>query len=110
MNQSGLRSVPRSTRRGGWTIPRQAAFLQTLASTRSVGKAARAAGMSRESAHRLRKREPEGLFAAMWDGCFASKVTRTREEIDEGHIRLIRLACGPEGASFRFDRAARSRS
>lgn len=28
---------------------------------------ARAAGMSRESAYRLRKRDPHGLFAAAWD-------------------------------------------
>ena len=38
-----------------------------LARTRSVTRAARAAGMSRESAYRLRNRDPDGLFAAAWD-------------------------------------------
>ena len=54
-------------RRDGWTPARQLAFLETLARTRSIAAAARAAGMSRESAYRLRTRDPQGLFAAAWD-------------------------------------------
>jgi hypothetical protein len=54
-------------RRDGWTPERQLRFLDTLARTRSVTRAARAAGMSRESAYRLRGRKDGALFAAAWD-------------------------------------------
>jgi len=54
-------------RRDGWTPERQLRFLNTLARTRSVTRAARAAGMSRESAYRLRARKDGALFAAAWD-------------------------------------------
>ena len=53
-------------RRDGWTPQRQFALLDTLARTHCIAKAARAAGMSRESAYRLRARDPNGLFAAAW--------------------------------------------
>lgn len=58
-------------RRDGWTPERQLAFLDALAGTRNVTKAARAAGMSRESAHRLRDRCEDGLFALLWDRILA---------------------------------------
>jgi hypothetical protein len=58
---------PLGIRRDGWTIRRQFAFLDTLARTRSVTRAAKAAGMSRESAYRLRRRPSSALFAAAWD-------------------------------------------
>ena len=56
------------TRRDGWTAERQLRFLDALARTRSVTRAAACAGMSRESAYRLRKRRDGALFAAAWDG------------------------------------------
>jgi hypothetical protein len=56
-----------STRRDGWTIRRQFAFLDALVRTGSVIAAASAAGMSRESAYRLRRRASAALFAAAWD-------------------------------------------
>ena len=66
-------------RRDGWTPQRQLAFLDTLAHTRCIAKAARAAGMSRESAYRLRARDPHGLFAAAWDRALKShNVERTK--------------------------------
>jgi hypothetical protein len=61
------RACPERCRRDGWTAERQLRFLDTLARTRSVTAAARAAGMSRESAYRLRKRKDGALFAAAWD-------------------------------------------
>ena len=61
------RACPEPCRRDGWTIRRQLAFLDTLARTGSVTAAARAAGMSRESAYRLRRRNFAALFAASWD-------------------------------------------
>jgi hypothetical protein len=54
-------------RRDGWTPMRQLRFLDGLARTRSVVKAAAFAGMSRESAYRLRERKDGALFAALWD-------------------------------------------
>ena len=64
-------------RRDGWTPQRQLAFLDTLARTHCIAKAARAAGMSRESAYRLRARDPNGLFAAAWARALKShKVER----------------------------------
>ena len=52
-----------SFRRDGWTPQRP---LDTLARSRCIAEAARAAGMSRESAYRLRARGPNRLFAAAW--------------------------------------------
>src|SRR3954462_8865347 len=59
------------TRRDGWTPERQLRFLDALARTRSISKAAAAAGMSRESAYRLRERREGALFAALWDEALA---------------------------------------
>jgi hypothetical protein len=53
-------------RRDGWTAERQLGFLDVLAATRSITRAAAAAGMSRESAYRLCKRRDGALFAAAW--------------------------------------------
>ena len=66
-------------RRDGWTPDRQLLFLDALARTRSVTSAARAAGMSRESAYRLRNREPHGLFAATWDQALGTTPSIVRE-------------------------------
>ena len=85
-------------RHDGWTVARQAHFLHILAVTRSVTSAARSVGMSRESAHRLRARDPSGLFAAMWARCFAPTSTpRSAAEVDESHRRVIAIACGALG-------------
>ncbi len=68
MGQSESRSE-RQTRRDGWTVERQLAFLAALTRTRCVTEATRVAGMSRESAYRLRHRAE--LFAALWDRALA---------------------------------------
>jgi hypothetical protein len=68
MGQRESRS-PRKTRRDGWTAERQLRFLAALCETRSITTAACTAGMSRESAYRLRDRAE--LFAAFWDRIFA---------------------------------------
>ncbi len=49
-----------------WTPERQRIFLHWLERTRSASQAAARAGLSRESAYRLRARDPGGLFALMW--------------------------------------------
>lgn len=94
----------RPARHDGWTPQRQLDFLDALARTRSVARSARAAGMSREGAYRLRARDPHGLFAAAWDRALA--LPRSQQQIDEGHIRVIRLGCGPEADKLRIRRVA----
>lgn len=59
--------VPLRARRDGWTVERQCGFLAALYWTGSVAAAARAVGMGRESAHRLRARAGAESFAAQWD-------------------------------------------
>jgi hypothetical protein len=59
-------------RRDGWTAERQLHFLDALTQTRSVIRAAASAGMSRESAYRLRSRASGGLFALLWDRALAT--------------------------------------
>ena len=91
MDQRESRSR-RCVRRDGWTPERQLRFLDALASTRSVVQAAAFAGMSRESAYRLRNRAGGALFAALWDRALAAPAG-----VPEVHIadlpdgRLARL-------------------
>lgn len=95
-------STPRRIRRDGWTIDRQVKFIMALNATGSVTRAAAAAGMSRESAYRLRKRDNGGLFTLLWRAAFAPTTrTPTRRELYESHIATIRRGCGTEGSNFR---------
>jgi hypothetical protein len=59
--------VPVKSRRDGWTAARQLAFILRLALIGGVAAAAKAVGMSRESAYRLRGRPGAASFAAAWD-------------------------------------------
>jgi hypothetical protein len=77
-------------RADGWTAGRQLRFLGALADTRSVSKAADAAGMSRESAYRLRGRREGVLFAALWDEALAARP-------DEVHTAAL-----PDGPILRL--------
>lgn len=90
------------TRRDGWTAERQLRFLDALAGTRSVSRAAAAAGMSRESAYRLRDRRDGALFAALWDRILRPDFG-PRAEVDIGSFStggLMRLL----GTHFRRER------
>ena len=59
--------VPTRARHDGWTPARQHAFLAALGRTGQVGLAARAVGMTHQTAWRLRKRVGAESFAAAWD-------------------------------------------
>lgn len=59
--------VPVRPRGDGWTPGRQLAFILRLALLGGVAAAAKAVGMSRESAYRLRDRPGAASFAAAWD-------------------------------------------
>lgn len=56
----------RRARRDGWTAHRRGLFLDTLRATLNVRAAARAAQMSAQTAHDLRRRDPD--FARAWAG------------------------------------------
>ena len=53
--------------RAQWTPAKQRIFLAALLETGSVARAARAAGMSRSSAHRLRQRLAGTPFDRSWN-------------------------------------------
>jgi hypothetical protein len=54
-------------RANGWTVLAQRRFIHALSVMGSVGAAARAVGIGRVSAYRLREREGAESFAAAWD-------------------------------------------
>jgi len=62
-------------RADGWTPDTQANFIRALTAMGSVGKAARAVGMGRASAYRLRERPAAASFAAAWDRAIATGRT-----------------------------------
>ena len=83
---------PRRIRRDGWTPERQLRFLDVLASTRSVAKAAASAGMSREGAYRFRERRDGALFGALWDRVLAPGPCSSEvhmEEFSDGRIARL---------------------
>jgi hypothetical protein len=62
-----------------WTTVKVRVFLGALADLGRVGEAARAVGMSRQSAYRLRERLGEGaLFARAWDRAQAEGQAKRR--------------------------------
>ena len=63
--RSGQAGKPRPPRHDEWTRAKMVAFLRELAASQSVSQAARAAGMGRQSAYKLRQRVRG--FAAAWD-------------------------------------------
>lgn len=68
-NPDEYRWVPvrRRPRLDGWTEEKQRRFIEVLADTGLVGHAAKAVGMTRESAYRLRRAPHAGAFARAWD-------------------------------------------
>jgi len=88
MSASDSSHQGRRIRRDGWTAERQLHFLDALAASGSVRKAAASAGMSRESAYRLRERKDGALFAALWDRAFQP----ARAEVHIGVLSDGRIA------------------
>ena len=104
-------SRPRRPRRAReWSPERAVTFIVTLAATRSVTLAARAAGMSRKSAYALRGRD--AAFASAWlaavraaaprlvQGDKVDKVDRPPTPPRQGNTLLARLACDEAFAGF----------
>lgn len=60
-------AVPRRRRADGWTPEKQREFIEILADSGSVVGAARAVGLSKQSAYALRRSKGAEGFAAAWD-------------------------------------------
>ena len=75
----------RPARSNDWTNAKAVTFIVTLAATRSVTLAARAAGMSRKAAYALRDRDAR--FADAWRQAFAIQTIRRQgnkvEEVED---------------------------
>jgi hypothetical protein len=91
IDRESASALPR-IRRDGWTPERQLRFLQALAGTRSIAKAAASAGMSRESAYRLRNRRDGVLFGLLWDHVLAPEPPRREvhsERLTDGQLARL---------------------
>lgn len=74
---SGFTPVPLARARcDGWSAVVQERFVRALDAMGSVGPAARAVGMSRTSAYRLRERSGAESFAAAWDRALSNGRVR----------------------------------
>lgn len=69
-----------------WTMPKVTAFLDALARCGQVAEAARAVGMSRQSAYRLRQRLQGTRFAAAFEGARRQGI-RARAEASRERTR-----------------------
>lgn len=64
------RQTTRTQRHDAWNKHKMAQFLRELAATHSVGQAAKAVGMSRQSAYKLRARLKGEPFDIAWETAF----------------------------------------
>ena len=66
-------------RRNGWTAEKQRAFIDVLSKIGLVSEAAKAAGMSRKSAYKLRERTGAESFAWAWDTALMMGQDKVRD-------------------------------
>jgi hypothetical protein len=102
--RSSTTSPARRIRKDGWTTDRQVKFIIALNKTRSVTRAAAAAGMSRESAYRLRDRPGHSDFARAWDAAVADKGHKPEAE---SHTRARPVTLDPSREGHESHAAAR---
>ncbi len=81
--------VPVRARKDGWTAERQREFIRLLHVMRNIGKAAKAVGMSRRSAYRLRERPGAESFAAAWDSAFALRPPPATSSVSQLWYRAL---------------------
>ncbi|MEE4537708.1 MAG: hypothetical protein V2J51_04355, partial [Erythrobacter sp.] len=100
-------SLAHPGRHDGWTPARQATFLRALASTQSVAKAARAAGMSRQSAYGLRARLKGEPFDLAWHAAMRCRFDALAEAAMERALNGVEVPHFHKGelihTSRRFD-------
>ncbi len=68
--------VPTRARHDGWTPDKQGAFIDALAETGCVDRAAKVAGMSVQSAYRLRRRADAQAFRLAWEAALDMAISR----------------------------------
>lgn len=73
--------VPRRTRKDGWTVERQRAFIDTLARSGSLRVAAAVVNMSEAGAIYLRTQPGAESFDAAWDAAVATGSERVRNRL-----------------------------
>jgi len=87
----------RAARRDGWTAERIVAFLECLCEQADIGRACTRVGLSRQSAYRLRRRDP--LIAAAWEVALQvahdAKVARMMAAIPKRSLRTLSILSEP---------------
>ena len=78
-------------RHDGWTQARQARFLRELAATHCVSAAARAVGMTRQSAYKLRNRLKGEPFDVAWQAAFWCQYDALAEAVIERAIHGVEV-------------------
>jgi hypothetical protein len=109
--------VPLRARRDDWTAERQRAYIQALSRGLRPGRAARALGLSRQTAYALRRHPGGESFAAAWDAAiiaarrrrFALREPSEWERAIEGIPRPVRHRGRIVAVERRFDNAALQR-
>ena len=110
---AGVELVPiaappgRALRHDGWTPEKQAIYLEALATDHNVSRAAKAAGMSRAAAYKLRARLKGEPFDLAWDAAFqcsfdalgAAAMDRALNGVERHHYYKGELV----GTSRKFD-------
>ncbi len=84
-------------RHDGWSADRQVVFLEALARTGNVRAAARYAGLSRESAYKLRRRPDARAFARAWDAAIIHARDIFQDELMDKGLNGWREAVWHQG-------------
>jgi hypothetical protein len=84
-------------RHDGWSPDRQVTFLEALARTGNVRAAARYAGLSRESAYKLRRRPDARAFARAWDAAIIHARDVFQDELMDKGLNGWREAVWHQG-------------
>ncbi len=107
--ETALAPIP-APRHDGWTPARQAAFLRELAASHCVSAAARAVGMSRQSAYALRARLKGEPFDLAWQAALLCRFDVLAEAVIERAINGVEVPHYYQGelvgTSRRFDERA----
>ena len=102
--------LPPAERHDGWTPARQACFLRELAATHCVSAAARAVGMTRQSAYKLRNRLKGEPFDIAWRAAFRRQYDALAEAMVERAINGVEVPHFHKGelihTSRRYDERA----
>lgn len=101
--------VPRKPRHDGWTPVRQRAFIEALADTGSVTRAAAGVNMTPESAYHLRRQPGAESFRRAWEAALDFGVVRLKDIALERAIEgdLVPVIAGGKLHGYRRVRDSR---